>query len=158
VVGDGADLDGDVGEHVLDVEHERAAAELRHPPAGEAERQRRRHGHDAVDAATAQAGGAGESAEGGEGCGAAGDGALVGRERMDAGDRAPLGRLDPGQLPRPGRRDPVLDVPRQRGDDVQLVAAVDQLEDDAGDDLAGRCQIRREVGAEDGELHERARR
>jgi hypothetical protein len=33
-VGDGSELDGDVGKDVLDVEHERGAAHLRHPPAG----------------------------------------------------------------------------------------------------------------------------
>ena len=47
---------------------------------------------------------------------------------------------------------PVLDgvvaVPRQRGDDVQLVAKRRQLVNDAGDHLTGRRGVRLEVRAQ----------
>jgi hypothetical protein len=53
----------------------------------------------------------------------------------------------------PAVLDGVVDVPRQRGDHVQLVAPLGQLDDDARHDLAGRRRVGGEVGAEDDELH-----
>ena len=55
-IGDGAGLDGGVGEHVLDVEHQRCPmGELGRPP-GEAERERWRHRDDRVGAPEPPAG------------------------------------------------------------------------------------------------------
>ena len=48
-------------------------------------------------------------------------------ERVDAADRAPRRRLGAHQPPGPARLDGVAAVPRQGGDDVQLVAAAGQL-------------------------------
>ena len=49
----------------------------------------------------------------------------------------------------PARLDRVVLVPRQRGDDVQPVPALDQPVDDRGHDLAGGRGVGREVRAED---------
>ena len=90
---------------------------------------------------------AGQRAEAAEGGRPARDRPLVGRERVDAGDRAPRRGSSRTDRPAPPLRlDAVVRVPRQGGDDVELVAAVGQLEDDPGDDLAGGREVGREVG------------
>ena len=83
-----------VGEHVLDVEHERAAMAPGDDPTGDSHRQRRRHGDDAVGAAEpppgCDTGPEGEGREPDVPDRPASEVALVpGGQRVDPGDRSP---------------------------------------------------------------------
>ena len=74
--------------------------------------------------------------------------AIPARERMDPADDSPRGAVAPHQATAPALLDGVVAVPRQRGDDVQLVAARRQLVDDAGQHPSGGRGVRLEVRAE----------
>jgi len=148
-------LDGDVREDVLDVEDEGRPAGPGHEPTGQAEGQRRRHGEHGVGPLPAdEADQRGQHGEAPEGHGPGGDVGLVGRERVDPGDPTPVGGLGADQAPVPAVLDAVMAVPGQRGDDVQPVAPGDEVLGDAGHDLAGGGDVGREVGGDDGEVHE----
>ena len=98
---------GGVGEHVLDVEDQRTAADQMRGPPGEPQRERRRHRDHSVDPTAAQRRQPGQRAEADEAGGPAHEVALVvAGERVDPGDRAPRGRLAPAPTgpPSPVRR------------------------------------------------------
>ena len=152
-VGQLPELDGDVREHVLDVEDHRAAVDDGRGGRDHPERERGRHGQHGVHAPSGERGHARQGREGGERGRAHRHARLVRREGVDPCDRPPLGRLPAHRPAPPAVLDGVVRVPRQRGDHVQLVAPLGQLDDDARHDLAGRRRVGGEVGAEDDELH-----
>ncbi len=151
-----AELDRDVGEDVLDVEDERGSAGERETPAGESERERRRHRQHAVSMTTGDTDGACERAEPPERERSSRDVALVGRERVDAHDLAPRCGLAAHRFPPELGLHRMVLVPGQRGDDLDRMAATRELLDDPGDHFARWRHVGREVRAENNEPHEGA--
>ena len=128
-------------------------------PAGEPERERRRHRDDCVDAPEPstgpQAGKAGQQREPEKAeCSARQVASVIARERVDAGDRSPIRRLAADQPSRPARLDGVVAVPGQRSHDMRLVTARRQLAHDAAHDVPRRRRVGVEVGAQADEAHQ----
>ena len=152
-VRDRTGLDGGVGEHVLDVEDERGAVGPGHDPSRQAHRQRGRHRDHGVDppepAAGAEAGPAGQDREAGEPRRPPEQVATVAaRERVHPPHAPPVGPVRARRPAGPAGLDGVGAVPRQRGDDVQLVAAPAELVDDPGQHPPRRRGVGVEVGPE----------
>jgi hypothetical protein len=72
---------------------------------------------------------------------------------MNARYRAPLVPFGLREPTLPLGLDPVVQIPRQRGDDMNLVAQLDQLAHDARHNLTRWGEVRRKVGTQDGDLH-----
>ncbi len=157
LVGEHAELHGHVGEDVLDVEHERHAARPRHRQARGPQGEGRRHGQHGLGPAPAHhPGEGGEAGEAHEPDGPGRDVALVGGERVDAGEAAPRGVGVVDDLPGPVGLDAVVLVPGQRRDHVEAVAPRREALDDAGHHLARGCHVGCVVGAEHQQPHDAA--
>ena len=154
---------GGVGEHVLNVEHERCPTKQPDDPARQSKRQWRRHCQDGIrfaePSARPQPGDPSQDRKSGESEGPPKEVAfVVARERIHPGDRAPTGRLGANRAADPGGFDPVLAVPGQRRDYVKFVAERRQFMHDPSHHRSGRGGIRLEVGAENHDFHDAARR
>ena len=154
VAGEKPQFDRDIGEHILDVEHQRDAADTTHDGSGRPQGQRWRHGQHTIGSETCRhADGSGERREAAEGDRPGREVALVGRKWIDATDPPPSGRLGADQAALPSRFDGMALVPRERGDDMESMPPIDELMGDARHDRAGRRDIRFEMGTEHDEVH-----
>ncbi len=149
------ELDGHVGEHVLDVEHEGDPAGSSHEPTGRSECQRGGHRQDRIGPLCTEAHQRSEGREATEGQGAGGDVATIGGEGVDPRDASPAPTFAPDQATVPTGFDGVALVPGQRRDDLHPMSPRHEFVDDTAHDLAGGGHVGLEVRTEHDQVHGR---
>ena len=152
--GEQSELDGDIGEHVLNVEHQWNPSESTDHRTCWTERERWRHRQHAIRSdRAAHADGGGQRGEPTE-CDCTGrDVPLVGGKGIDPGDPPPSGVLGTHQPTLPSGLDRMALVPRQCGDDMESVPATDEFVGDPRHDGAGGRHVGFEMRTQDDEIH-----